>query len=374
MINKTYNVLKNMFVLDSHCDTPSQIFRLRDIGLDNAHAHVDLPKMKAGGVDGSFFALFVPSYMAPDTATRYALELLALVHDSIDANPDKARMAVSVQEALEIQSQGLVSIFIGMENGSPIQKSLPLLRLFHRMGVRYITLCHNGDNALCDAASQGTTWHGLSPFGREAVHEMNRIGMMVDIAHASDETFWDCIECSKAPIVSTHSCCRALAGHRRNLTDDMIKALADKGGVIQINFYPLFLSDEFAEVLDKSGMDPRAEEIETAFRADPADPAKRAAWYAVQDELLTLPRPGVATIVDHIDHAVKVGGIDHVGIGSDFDGINVAPDGLENISMIGKIFDEMRRRGYGEDEIAKVAGGNFLRVLDEVANIAVSMR
>ena len=364
-----------MFVLDSHCDTPSQIFRLRDIGLDNyPHAHVDFPKLKAGGVDGSFFALFIPSHMEPDTATRYALELLALVRDSVDANPDKACMATSVSEALEIQSRGLVSVFIGMENGSPIQKSLPLLRQFFRMGVRYVTLCHNGDNAICDAASQGTTWHGLSPFGKEVVREMNRLGMIVDIAHASDETFWDCIECSEAPIVSTHSCCRALAGHRRNLTDDMIRALADKGGVIQINFYPLFLSDSFATLLAESGIDDKADEIETAFRADPADQAKRAAWYAVQDELLALPRPGVETIVDHIDHAVRIGGIEHVGIGSDFDGINVPPKGLENVSMMPAVFNEMRRRGYSEDEISMVAGGNFLRVFNEVANIAASMR
>ena len=239
------------------------------------------------------------------------------------------------------KEKGLVSIFLGMENGSPIHKSLPLLRQFYRMGVRYMTLTHNGDNEIADSAAQGTRWHGLSPFGREVVDEMNRLGMIVDVAHVSDETFYDVIKCSKAPIVSTHSCCRALASHRRNMTDDMIRTLADHGGVIQINFYPVFLSDLYAS------------------------------FYEVKGEKAS-PRPGVSDVVNHIDHAVKVGGIEHVGIGTDFDGIEVTPKGLEDISKLPKVFDQLKRKGYSEDQIELIAGKNFLRAFNDV--ISSSLR
>lgn len=364
-------MVNRMFVLDSHCDTPSQIIRLRNLSADNPYAHVDFPKLRKGGVDAAFFALYTSGTMAPDAATRYALEMLAGVYDAVEADSN-VELAFSVSEALANKAAGKTSIMIGMENGLPIQENLGLLRMFYRMGVRYMTLTHNTDNQICDSAAQGKKWHGLSPFGRQVVAEMNRLGMVVDLAHASDETFYDCIRCSKAPVVSTHSCCRALASHRRNMTDDMLKALAANGGVIQINFYPLFLSDEFASVLDKSGLDPKADAVESEFIKDPSSPEKYKAWVDVQLELEALKRPSYKVVVDHIDHAVQVAGIDHVGIGSDFDGINVTPEGLENASKMPIIFEEMRRRGYSESDIEKVAGGNFLRVMDEVAAFAKS--
>jgi len=354
-----------MFVLDSHCDTPSMLMRCRDIGIDNEWGHVDFPKLKAGGVDASFFALYTSASMAPDAATRYALEMAGAVKDAVDANPGMAALALSPQQAFENKAKGLVSIFLGMENGAPIQKSLSLLRVFYRLGVRYMTLTHNGDNEIADSAAEGKRWNGLSPFGREVVEEMNRLGMIVDVAHVSDKTFYDCIECSRSPIVSTHSCCRALANHRRNMSDDMLKTLADKGGVIQINFYPVFLSDEFAKVQSDSGIG-KDDWKEAEWIKDPSDPAKFAAWQEVMARYASLPRPSYKRVVDHIDHAVKVAGIDHVGIGSDFDGIEVTPEGLEDVSRIGIIFDEMQLRGYSEREIEKIAGGNFLRVFNEV--------
>ena len=259
-----------MFVLDSHCDTPSQIMRLRDLSLDNPYAHIDFPKLKKGGVDASFFALYTPGTMDPDAATRYALEMIAGVNDAVEASSDIAALANTPEEAFRNKDNGKISIFLGMENGLPVQGSLALLRQFYRMGVRYLTLTHNTDNLICDSAAQGQRWGGLSPFGREVVAEMNRLGMIIDLAHASDKTFYDCIKYSKAPVVSTHSCCRALAKHRRNMTDDMIQCIAEAGGVIQINFYPLFLSDEFAETLEHSGLDPIADEIEARFIKDPA--------------------------------------------------------------------------------------------------------
>ncbi len=355
-----------MFVLDSHCDTPSQILRLRDLSKDNDHAHVDFPKLRRGGVDGAFFALYVPASMAPDRATAYALELLAGVHDTVEANSGIATVTTSPAEALAAQSAGLFAVCIGMENGSPIQHSLPLLREFYRSGVRYLTLCHSRDNAICDSCAQGATWHGLSPFGREVVAEMNRLGMMVDVSHISDESFWDVLGCSKAPVVATHSCCRALAGHKRNMTDEMIRALAAKGGVIQINFYPTFLDDDFANAFSGSEIEERADATEEAFIASPADPVRRKAWYDALDELHGLKRPSYKRIADHIDHAVSIAGIDHVGLGSDFDGISVTPEGLEDISCFSLVLDELRARGYSEEDITKIAGGNFLRLWAEV--------
>ena len=199
-----------MFVLDSHCDTPSQIMRLRNLSVDNPYAHVDFPKLRAGGVDASFFALYTPGTMSPDAATRYALEMLAGINDAVEATPDMAALANSPEEAYRNKAAGKISVFVGMENGLPIQGSLALLRQFYRMGVRYMTLTHNTDNQICDSAAEGHMWGGLSPFGRQVVAEMNRLGMIIDLAHASDSTFYDCVRCSKAPVVSTHSCCRAL--------------------------------------------------------------------------------------------------------------------------------------------------------------------
>lgn len=357
-----------MFVLDSHCDTPSQILRLRDLSLDNDHAHVDFPKLKQGGVDGAFFALYVPASMEGEEAYEYACRLLDCVNRTVAENPDKAILTVDGQQALVNKESGLFSVFMGLENGSPIGDSLDRLRFFHDSGVRYMTLCHSADNQICDScASKHKKWGGLSPFGREVVAEMNRLGMLIDVSHISDDSFWDVLKYSKAPVAATHSCCRALAGHPRNMTDDMIRALADAGGVIQINFYPLFIDDDFAKVLNESGIEERNEGVEAQFIACPSDPVKRAAWNAVQDELMALPRPSYKRVVDHIDHAVSIAGIDHVGIGSDFDGIEVTPDGLEDISFMPLIFDEMRSRGYSEEDIEKVAGGNFLRLLRHVS-------
>jgi membrane dipeptidase len=267
-------------------------------------------------------------------------------------------------QALENKKAGRFSVFLGLENGSPIGNDLGELARWYDAGVRYMTLCHSADNQICDScASANKTWHGLSPFGREVVAEMNRLGMLVDVSHVSDETFYDVVGLSTKPVVATHSCCRALANHPRNMTDEMIVRIARTGGVIQINFYPLFLDNGFGSILAESGIMERGEAIESEFIKDPSDPVKRAAWNAVQDELMSLPRPSYKRIADHIDHAVSLVGTDHVGLGSDFDGIEVTPSGLEDISMMPVLFDELRYRGYSESDIEKIAGTNFLRVL-----------
>ncbi len=355
-----------MFVLDSHCDTPSQIIRLRDLTIDNDYAHVDFPKLKRGGVDGAFFALYVPAAMDsdPDAGFEYAMRLLDGVKGAVGTDSDKVAFAVNRDQALKNKSEGKFSVFLALENGSPIGKSLYGLKSFYDIGIRYVTLCHSSDNQICDScASPVKTWGGLSPFGKDVVAYMNSINMLIDVSHASDETFYDVLRYSTKPVVATHSCCRSLCDHPRNMTDDMIRAMADAGGVIQINFYPLFIDSGFKTLLSSSGIMERGEPIEAAFIADPSDIGKRTAWNGIQAELQALSRPSFRRIADHIDHVVDIAGIDHVGIGSDFDGIEVTPDGLEDISMMPCLFNELRNRGYSEEALDKIAGGNFFRLL-----------
>lgn len=354
-----------MFVLDSHCDTPSQILRLRDLSLDNDHSHVDFPKLRKGGVDGAFFALYIPASLGTEDAFDYAMTLWDGVQGSVSANKVSACFATSAEEAYINKSRGLFSVFLGLENGSPIGGDISRVKYFYDKGIRYITLCHSLDNQICDScASEVKKWGGLSPFGIEVVREMNRLGILVDVSHVSDDAFYDVLKYSSKPVVATHSCCRALCNHPRNLSDDMIRALADAGGVVQINFYPLFLDPAFASVLSRSGVMEKGEKVEKEFIADPADMARRKAWNMVQDEIMALPRPSYTLIADHIDHVVDIAGVDHVGLGSDFDGIEVTPEGMEDISMMPRIFEELLRRGYSDDDLAKIASGNFFRIMN----------
>lgn len=353
-----------MFVLDSHCDTPSQILRLRDLSLDNDHAHVDFPKLKRGGVDGAFFALYVPGNLETEEAFEYSQRLLEGVERAVEANSSSVAFATDSAQAFSNKQEGRFSVFLGLENGSPIGNSFDRLKWFYDRGVRYVTLCHSSDNQICDScASKVKRWGGLSPFGKELVAEMNRLGILIDVSHISDASFYDVLKYSDRPVVATHSCCRALCPHPRNMTDDMIRSLASAGGVIQINFYPLFLDSGFAEVLSGSGLEEKGGYVEKEFINDPSDPLKRAAWNRIQDEIQALPRPSFKLIADHIDHVVALAGIDHVGIGSDFDGIEVTPEGMEDISFLPILFDELRSRGYDSSDLEKIASGNFFRVL-----------
>ena len=352
-----------MFLLDSHCDTPSQILRLRDLSVDNEYAHVDFPKLRRGGVDGAFFALYTPASLSETESYIYASKLLEGVRRVLKFHKDKARLATCRSEAYENQSDGLFSIFLGLENGAAIGESLDRLYEFYDAGVRYVTLCHSRDNQICDSCAQGSRWYGLSPFGKEMLRHMNRMGMLVDVSHISDNSFYDVLETSSRPVVATHSCCRALCEHPRNMTDDMIRELASAGGVIQINFYPLFLDGGFKSVLDTSGIMSEGERIEAEFIADPASSTKRAAWNRVQEQLTALARPSFRLIADHIDRVVQLVGIDHVGIGSDYDGIEVTPLGMEDISKMPLLLEELRSRGYTESDLSKIASENFFRIL-----------
>ena len=352
-----------MFLLDSHCDTPSHILRLRDLALDNRYSHVDFPKLRRGGIDGAFFALYTPASLSSDESYAYACRLLDGVSGVLAAHPDKARLATTREEAYANKADGVFSVFLGLENGQALDQSLERVDEFYDAGVRYITLCHSKNNQICDSCAQGDGWNGLSPFGRDVVRKMNSLGMLVDVSHISDASFYDVLETSDKPVVATHSCCRALCDHPRNMTDEMIRHLAEAGGVIQINFYPLFLDGSFKSIMNASGIMEYGERIESEFIADPANPEKRAAWNRVQDELEALMRPSYKLIADHIDHVVDLVGIDHVGLGSDYDGIEVTPHGMEDISMMPVLFDELRSRGYTDSDLSKIASDNFFRIL-----------
>lgn len=312
-------------LIDTHCDTPGRLLCGADLSVRGTDGHFDYPRMAEGGVDCEFFALYTPNDMAPDAALRTVMEMAGAVKDSIAATSG-VRLALSSSEIIENKRNGIRSIAMGLENAAPLGKSLGLLREIYRMGVRYVTLTHNGNNEVCDAAlAAEERWHGLSPFGKEFVSEMNRMGMLVDVSHVSDKSFYDVLEHSFAPVVATHSCCRALSDHPRNMDDGMIRALAESGGVVQVNFYPLFL-------------DAGRDKAKSSYKR----------------------------VADHIDHVVGIAGVESVGIGSDFDGIDCTPAGLEDISKLPVLFSELSLRGYSENELDMIAGGNFLRVMKAV--------
>lgn len=360
---------KEAFVLDSHCDTPSSLRLGTNPGVRNKNRQVDFIRMKEGGVDASFFAIYTSNSLLPDESTRRALELLAATYDAIDNNRDKVALAKTVREARELKSQGITAIFLGMENGSPIQKDMSLLRLFYSMGVRYLTLTHAGNNEICDScAPKEKRWNGVSPFGKEVIAEMNKLGMIIDVSHISDEAFYDALKYSKAPIVATHSCCRALVNYPRNMTDQMIKDLAAAGGVIQINFYPSFLDGEYGMQAD--ALLDAYDNAEDNLKANLGSQEALDAFNKAEEVLIEAPRPSYKLIVDHIDHVVKLVGVKHVGLGSDFDGIAAAPKGLEDISKMEVITQELLVRGYSEEDVKLILGENFLRVFNEVENLA----
>lgn len=352
---------EELFVLDSHCDTPLRIIEGGDICKEGGSGHVDFPSIIKGGVDAIFFAIYTSNKLSDDQATVRALKLIASVYDSLDRCEDNVAIALTKEDAVDNKKLGVASVFLGMENGAPIQKDLSLLRLFYDMGIRYMTLTHAGNNEICDScATKEKRWNGLSPFGIEVVAEMNRLGMLIDVSHLSDKAFYDVLKYSQKPVVATHSCCRSLADLPRNMSDDMIRDLAAKGGVIQINFYPPFLDKDYADkfwpLCDKF------EEAEELYKSNPLEYKQQ--YDKAKEEMFAIPRPSYKVIVDHIDHVVSLVGAEHVGLGSDFDGIEVTPQGLENISMMPLITKELLDRGYNKEQIAGIMGENFLRLID----------
>jgi len=355
-------------VLDAHSDV---ILRVLDKGVDlgvrSDQGHMDIPRLIEGGIDAQVFAIWVsPSYL-PNRAIKRALDMIDAVYQQIEKHPDKLELARTASDVERIAAQNKIAVILGLEGGHIIEDDLAVLRMFYQLGVRYMTLTWMNTNNWADAAGDTARWGGLNDFGVKVVKEMNRIGMIVDVSHVSDETFWDVLEVTSDPVIASHSSCRALCDHFRNLSDEMLRALAENGGVVGINFYAGYLDEEYKEQAEKMRRElkEQLEALEREYKDHPEQYHKqrRALIEKKRRELKTV---SLEKLIDHIDHVVKVAGIDHVGLGSDFDGCSVLPVGLEDCSKVPNITQALLERGYNEEEILKILGGNFLRVFREV--------
>ena len=364
-----------ILTVDTHCDTPMNMIEDNfDVGVRNnpPQSRVDFPRMKEGGLDAMFFAAFTGQRERTpentENAYKIANQMIDATYQACNKYSDLAEVALNSSDAHSLEIQGKRAIYIGMENGFPIGSDIKRVKEFYNRGVRYITLCHSLNNDICDSSSdrKGAEHIGLSEFGREVVKEMNNCGMIVDVSHISDKSFYDVIKLSKAPVIASHSSVRAIAHHNRNMTDDMIKALAANGGVIQICLLDVYIKDPDTTSVRYQKEKELNRIYETKYESMTDDEKKelRNEWRSIREKY---PRelPTVAECVDHIDYVKNLVGIDYVGIGSDFDG-GGGVDGCADVSKFPNITAEMLKRGYTEDEIRKVWGGNFFRVFEAV--------
>jgi membrane dipeptidase len=370
-------VHRSTLLIDTHNDVPSRTVEGFDIGSHSSTGHTDIARLKAGGVGAQFFAVYVAaSYVNGNRSANRTLQMIDTVrHDIIERYPDDFVLATSAKDIEDAHRRGKIAALMGIEGGHAIEDSLRLLRDYYDLGVRYMTLTHSNTNNWADSSgdiddAKVKHHNGLTDFGKQVVREMNRLGMMVDISHVADKTFWDALEVSKAPIFASHSSCRALTNHARNMTDDMIVALARKGGVVQVNFYCGFISQKFRDndAADTKALDARMAK-ETAGK-NLSEPDRQILSEKLRKEM-GLSRATLADVVDHIDHIRKIAGIDAIGIGGDFDGVSCTPIGLDDVSKYPNLTRALLEKGYSADDIRKIYGGNFLRVMRAVEAAAV---
>ena len=369
---KTERMHDDFLSIDTHCDTPMRFFRRGgfDPGIRNDQGCVDFPRMKEGRLDAEFFAIFIGQGPRTPEAYELAHNTTLATFDSIYAtltrNSSQVAIALTPDDALRHKAEGKLAIFIGIENGYPIGQDLSKIQQYYDLGARYITLCHSSNNDICDSSTDksGPEHNGLSAFGEEVVKEMNRVGMMIDVSHISDESFYDVLALSEAPVIASHSSCRALCESPRNLNDEMLQALKKNGGVIQI----CILSDYLRQPAPNPEYEEKVKELRERWRAlgteltDEQQEQRWAEFSELKSKYVKLAT--VADAVNHIQHVIDVIGIDHVGIGSDFDGGGGLED-CADVSMMKNITREFIRRGYSRDEIAKIWGGNIMRVMRE---------
>ena len=355
-------------VLDTHIDVTPKLQTTWKFTEEHKEGHIDLPRMRKGGLNALFFSIYMSGTVTGPKAVSDAIERIAAVHRLAEDSPDQVVLCVTADQVRKAHKQGKVAALMGMEGGHMINNSLAVLRMYAELGVRYLTLTHSVNTDWADSSGDQPRHNGLTDFGKDVVRELNRLGVMVDISHVSDKTFWDALEVSKAPMIASHSSCRAISGHARNMTDPMIKALATKGGVIQINYLDQFIDNDLFQYSQKSqslmrelqqkypgreNADKRREEVAKQF-----GPAPKASW---------------ERIIDHIDHAVKLVGADHVGLGSDFDGGSM-PVGMEDCTQLPKITEALLRKGYSAGDIRKILGENTLRLLLDVERVSKELR
>jgi membrane dipeptidase len=363
------HVHKSAILIDTHNDITSNTVDGTDIGLPNKETHTDLPRMKEGGMGAQFFAVYVAAtYVEGNHAAHRTLDMIDTVHhDIIEKYPKDFLFATTAEDIRRARKQGRIAALLGIEGGHAIEDDLRLLRRFYNEGVRYMTLTHTNNNSWAGSSGDPAN-KGLTDFGKQVIHEMNRLGMIVDISHVSDKTFLDALETSESPIFASHSSCRAVSPVARNMTDEMISAMAKKGGVIQINFDCAYLNAEAA----KEGAERMAKlrpifaELQKKYPDDPA--ARREAMRDLRKQMYPegSKRATLADVVAHINHVVKIAGVDAVGLGSDFDGVGCVPVDLDSVHKWPNLTRALLEEGYTADEVRKIYGENTLRLMAAV--------
>ena len=360
-------------VIDTHDDTTQRLLDPHfDLAARHSDGNIDIPRMRDGGLSAIFFSIWIPGKILGPEAVKQALVQIDAVRETVRKHPNDLVLATSADDIRAAHAQGEIAALMGVEGGHMMGNDLAVLRTFAALGVRYMTLTHMENNEWADSSTAKPEHNGLTDFGRNVVLEMNRLGIIVDVSHVSDKTFYDTLSVSKAPVFASHSSCRGLCNAARNMTDDMMRDLAKHGGVIQINYHVGFLSQEFR---DYENAHPDAEkEINDAVtkRCGGNEACKLTAGDQIVREFMEsgkLPKVNWTVIVDHIDHAVKVAGIDHVGLGSDFDGA-VMPIGMQDVTRLPQITDALLKKGYSESAIRKILGENTLRVLADVQRVS----
>jgi membrane dipeptidase len=372
-------ILKATPLIDGHNDIAEELrenYGLKVEGLASGTDQwkpkplmTDMARLHQGRVGAQFWSVYIPSEVTGDTAIRETIEQIDIVKRMVRAYPNDLSLAGSADDIVRIHKSGKVASLIGIEGGHQIGGSLAALRQFYDLGARYMTLTHFKNNEFADSATDDPKYHGITDFGRAVIHEMNRLGMLVDLSHVSDDTMRAALRVSKAPVIFSHSSARALDDHNRNVPDDILKLTAANGGVVMVNFYPAYVSDAFRKWnAEEAAEEARLKSLDNG-RLGPRE-AELKAWKAANPP----PRVTVAEVADHVDHVAKIAGYDHVGIGGDLDGIEAAPEGLGTVSGYPLLFAELIRRGWSDSNLAKLAGRNVLRVMRRAEAVAASMK
>jgi membrane dipeptidase len=372
---------ESALIIDTHADTPQ---RFLDEGFDigstdpNDNGHISLDKAKRGNLGAEFFSIWVEPETNQGHFAKHTFDLIDSVYEQAAKHPDRMMMAFSTADIERAHKEHKLAALMGIEGGHSIEADMHLLRDYYRLGVRYMTLSWSNTNEWADSSGdindEKVQHHnGLTDFGKQVVLEMNRLGMMVDISHVADKTFWDAIATTKAPLIASHSSARALTNAPRNMTDDMLKAVAKNGGVVQVNFFDGFIDEDFRKAAEAQKNDEAAavKAYSDKLKAEGKEPSYVDLDRIEREWLARIPRPPLKSLIDHIDHVAKVAGIDHVGLGSDFDGVSGAtPQGIDSAADLPKITQALLDRGYSGEDIRKILGGNLLRVFREVEKVS----
>jgi membrane dipeptidase len=382
---KAREIQNSAIVIDTHADTPQRFLDQNfDIGSTDPkdYGHISLDKAKAGNLGAEFFSIWVEPETNQGHFARHTLDLIDSVYEQAARHPDRMMMAFSVDDIERAHREHKLAALLGIEGGHSIENDVRLLRDFYRLGVRYMTLSWSNTNEFADSSGDINDpkvqhHNGLTDGGKQIVGEMNRLGMLVDISHVADKTFWDVIQIAKAPVIASHSSARALSNHPRNMTDDMLRAVAKNGGVVQVNFYNAFIDENYRKAAEaqSSARDAAVAAYVSGLKAVNKTPTYLDTDRIEREWAAKIPRPPLSSLIDHIDHIAKVAGIDHIGLGSDFDGVSGAtPQGIDSAADLPKITQALLDRGYSADDIRKILGGNTLRVFREAERVSREMQ